>query len=259
MQSIIPLFLCLLLNACDDESNFAPVTDLSNIEPVPRSGVHSVTSGETLYSVAWRYGLDYRYLANLNHITEPYTIYIKQTIYLREHPPVQTAMMIKPITKSSLTTTSKNKVVATTSVSQHAKEPNYTLTKWTWPAQGRVIDYFSSTNKGINITGQKGEPIYAIAPGKVVYAGGGLRGYGKLIIVKHNSLYLSAYAHNDRFFVKEGNWVRQGQKIAEMGNSGADKTMLHFEVRRAGKPVNPMALYKIKYNSYYERLNLHLG
>jgi lipoprotein NlpD len=112
---------------------------------------------------------------------------------------------------------------------------------WMWPAQGKIISTFSETAnlKGIDIAGKSGQPVVASASGKVVYAGSGLRGYGKLIIVKHNSTFLSAYAHNKEIAVKEGQQVARGQKIAEMGDSDADQVKLHFEIRRLGKPVDP--------------------
>jgi lipoprotein NlpD len=112
---------------------------------------------------------------------------------------------------------------------------------WTWPAKGKVVTGFSDTAnlKGIDISGKAGDPVLASAAGKVVYAGSGLRGYGKLIIIKHNKTYLSAYAHNREILVKEGQQVAQGQKIAEMGNTDADQVKLHFEIRRLGKPMDP--------------------
>jgi lipoprotein NlpD len=112
---------------------------------------------------------------------------------------------------------------------------------WAWPAAGKVISGFSETAnlKGIDIAGKAGQPVLASGAGKVVYAGSGLRGYGKLIIIKHNNTFLSAYAHNREILVKEGQQVARGQKIAEMGDSDADKVMLHFEIRRFGKPVDP--------------------
>ena len=113
--------------------------------------------------------------------------------------------------------------------------------EWGWPAGGRVTAGFSDpSNKGVDIAGKKGEPVFASAGGKVVYIGEGLRGYGKLVIVKHNNTYLSAYAHNDTIAVREQQAVVKGQKIAEIGSSGADSTKLHFEIRRSGKPVDPM-------------------
>jgi lipoprotein NlpD len=113
---------------------------------------------------------------------------------------------------------------------------------WAWPAKGKLIGGFSETAnlKGIDIAGAAGEPVLASAPGRVVYAGTGLRGYGKLIIIKHNNIYLSAYAHNREILVKEGQQVAKGQKIAEMGNTDADQVKLHFEIRRLGKPMDPV-------------------
>jgi len=112
---------------------------------------------------------------------------------------------------------------------------------WVWPAKGKIVSGFSETAnlKGIDIAGTAGEPVRASAPGRVVYAGNGLRGYGKLIIIKHNDTYLSAYAHNREILVKEGQQVTRGQKIAEMGNTDADQVKLHFEIRRHGKPMDP--------------------
>ena len=111
---------------------------------------------------------------------------------------------------------------------------------WMWPTKGRVLAAFTEAGKGVDIAGRKGAPVLAAAAGRVVYAGAGLRGYGKLVIIKHNETWLSAYAHNDNILVKEQQDVRKGQKIAEMGSSDADQVKLHFEVRRQGKPVDPV-------------------
>ena len=113
---------------------------------------------------------------------------------------------------------------------------------WGWPTAGKIVSGFSETAnlKGVDIAGKLGQPVFASAPGKVVYSGSGLRGYGKLIIIKHNDTYLSAYAHNSEILVKEGQAVVKGQKIGEMGDSDADQVKLHFEIRRLGKPVDPL-------------------
>ena len=132
-------------------------------------------------------------------------------------------------------------VPATRPEAQAAAEGDNEKIEWGWPAGGRVSAGFSDpANKGVDIAGKKGEPVFASASGKVVYIGEGLRGYGKLVIVKHNNTYLSAYAHNDAILVKEQQSVVKGQKIAEIGSSGADTTKLHFEIRRQGKPVDPL-------------------
>ncbi len=113
------------------------------------------------------------------------------------------------------------------------------VSSWSWPAQGKVIARFTDSNKGLDIGGKTGQPVSAAAKGKVVYSGSGLRGYGKLIIIKHNKTFLTAYAHNSQLLVKEGQVVNKGQKIAEMGSTGATRTMLEFQVRLDGKPINP--------------------
>ncbi|HEX6721899.1 MAG TPA: peptidoglycan DD-metalloendopeptidase family protein, partial [Burkholderiaceae bacterium] len=114
---------------------------------------------------------------------------------------------------------------------------------WTWPATGAVIAGFDEArNKGLAITGKAGDPVFAAADGRVVYAGSGLRGYGNLVIVKHNNTYLTAYAHNQALLVKEDQVVRRGQKIAEMGSSDAERVQLHFEIRRLGRPIDPSRL-----------------
>ena len=113
---------------------------------------------------------------------------------------------------------------------------------WAWPTEGKILARFNAKgpNKGIDIGGRKGQAIRAAARGTVVYQGSGLRGYGKLIIIKHNADFLSAYAHSDRIYVREGNVIKRGQKIAEMGSSGTNRVKLHFEIRRRGIPVNPL-------------------
>jgi lipoprotein NlpD len=113
---------------------------------------------------------------------------------------------------------------------------------WEWPAQGKLLYGFGQgpNQKGVGIEGHNGQPVLAAAPGKVVYSGSGLRGYGKLIIIKHNASYLSVYAHNSQILVKEGQTVAKGQKIAEIGNTDSDRIVLHFEIRRLGKPIDPL-------------------
>ena len=114
---------------------------------------------------------------------------------------------------------------------------------WLWPVEGRVIENFNgSSNKGIAIAGKRGQPVHASAAGRVILSGAGIRGLGKIIVIKHNNNFLSVYAHNDKLLVKEGQNVTQGQRIAEMGNSDADQVKLHFEIRRQGKPVDPIKL-----------------
>lgn len=231
-----------VLSGCETGRTYAPVTEVSPIEPIPKVGQHKVAQEETLYAIAWRYGLDYRYLAARNNIKPPYAIVPGQIIVLTGKP-VVTPMVTPSQPQAPIVQTETVSKPPLLQLDNPAPEPSYSTSTWLWPASGKVITAFSSVNKGINIGGQLGEPIKAAASGKVVYAGAGLRGYGNLIILKHNSLYLSAYAYNRKLLVKEGDWVKKGQKIAEMGNSNSNKPMLHFEIRKAGKPLNPITLY----------------
>jgi lipoprotein NlpD len=228
-------FYCVFffLASCSGDT-YAPVTDLGRAEQIPKAGMHHVVSGDTLYSIAWRYGLDYRTLASWNNIKPPFTIQKNQWIVLRQKSSFNRASVVNPT----------KQMAAVKKIDNEDREPDYSVAGWKWPARGKIINGFSATNKGVNIAGREGESIYAMAGGKVVYSGNGLRGYGNLVIIKHNNLYLSAYAHCRWVLVKDGDWVKKGQKIAEMGNTGSDKTMLHFEIRRAGKPVNPLILFR---------------
>lgn len=232
------VFTAFLLVSCTSgKQHYAPVMDAATIEHLPQSGAHRVLPRETLYSIAWRYGLDYRYLAARNRITPPYHIEIGQLIYLKGKA-TQTSKI--PVTASSVV--ARSSVVSATQREPVVieREPKGPVKHWVWPAKGRVIQSYSAMNKGLNISGHLGSPVFASAAGKVVYSGNGLRGYGNLIIIKHNSSFLTAYAHSSAALVREGDWVKAGQKIAKMGNSGTRRVMLHFEIRQNGKPVNPL-------------------
>jgi lipoprotein NlpD len=156
-----------------------------------------------------------------------------ETVQQQRYDPVLTAKVeSKPVTKTEAVVDNN---------SNEVDEADERGVEWTMPTQGKLIGKFSESanRKGIDIAGTLGQPVFASAPGKVVYSGSGLRGYGKLIIIKHNKTYLSAYAHNDKVLVKEGQSVTRGQKIAAMGKTDTDQVKLHFEVRRLGKPVDP--------------------
>lgn len=202
---------------------------------------HRVQPGETLYSISWRYGLDYREVAGWNHIPPPYTIYNGQL--LRVMPPTGRGGQ----TTSAPAASQPAPVIhAPAAAAQSGTSSTGSATvpiKWLWPVQGRVIQTFSRSDlgrKGIDIGGRPGEPIRAAAAGHVVYAGSGLLSYGKLIILKHNDNYLSAYAYNRDLLVKEGDTVAAGQHIADMGNKTNGDVMLHFEIRYDGQPINPL-------------------
>lgn len=285
------LMVFVMCGCAEKKIVYAPVTNVSTIEPLPKSGLYRVRRDDTLYSIAWRYGLDYRYLTQINNIQRSYHIIPGQLIYLKSkqaryarlHPQSNQPVNFKPITrlaskpnsnpnanrnlnsKSSikfgkiqnyaqnqntfspqfkmLEPTPPIKRVSSEKLSMRPrveKEPTAAVRHWHLPSQGQILESYSNSNKGINFNGRIGDPIYATATGKVVYSGNGLRAYGNLIIIKHNSTFLSAYAHNKTILVHEGDWVKSGQKIAEMGDTGARRTMLHFEIRRGGKPVNPL-------------------
>ena len=207
--------------------------------PKPPPAVHVVRKGETLYSIAWQYGLDYRTVAARNGIRPPYTIYPGQKLQIRK--PASASGNAKPVTKSPART--KSPKPAAPSSKSSGRKPVKTVSRWHWPARGKVVSRFKAGDprrQGIDIAGRAGSPIRAAAAGKVVYSGNGLRGYGNLVIIKHNDIWFSAYAHNQRIRVRENDTVKAGQHIADMGRTGADRVMLHFEIRRNGKPVDPL-------------------
>ncbi|MEH6516975.1 MAG: peptidoglycan DD-metalloendopeptidase family protein [Halioglobus sp.] len=234
---------------------------------------YTVQKGETLYSIAFRYGLDYRVVAAANGIAVPYTIYPGQKIDLHKTKPV--VLAAKPVAPASKPaaaptppasssagkavvskpappkTTASKPPTTSPSPAAPAKKPTTSsagwsgvpVKSWRWPSTGRVTRGYSSTvHKGIDISGNRGDAVVAVASGKVVYAGTGIVGFGELLIVKHNEVYLSAYGHNDRLLVAEGQTVSAGQKIATKGSSGTNTVKLHFEIRKEGKPIDPKKL-----------------
>lgn len=273
------LIIFLFLSACSSPSRNAPIYT----RPQPASTkvvTHIVAPGETLYSIAWRYHLDYKNLAKNNGIERDYRIFPGQIIHLNDRVVLTSRSTHKntpappsrpPAThtgasrqqsvpkRNTLPPASVGKPVTTDAPVRSEKKSNQpkpattlatanTKIAWRWPAQGKVLTDFSdkkALRKGIDIAGKKGEAVRAAAPGQVVYAGSGLRGYGKLVIIKHSETYLSAYAHNHQLRVKEGDSVTAGQRIADIGASGTGtngKPKLHFQIRRDGKPVNPIRL-----------------
>lgn len=230
--------------------------------------VHAVRPGDTLYSIAWRYGYDHREIAAWNNIPAPYTIYVGQELLIippyqatPREPPVQQAqapvVARSPVESTAVTqaavigrppTPVASKPVTTSrtpiprkveKTGQHLQSTNI---DWRWPTTGALRSTFgpNTARKGVDIAGRLGQPVVAAAAGKVVYSGNGLIGYGNLVIIKHDAHYLSAYGHNRTLLVKEGSTVKQGEKIAEMGDSGKEGVVLHFEIRLDGKPVDPL-------------------
>jgi lipoprotein NlpD len=297
------VFFPLFLGACGGGA-YSTVSVAERSAPLrqPESEYREVVAGDTLYSIAWESGRDYRELASWNNIAPPYTIKPGQRIRL--YPPSSTAtaapsaagpsshVVQKGETLFSIATrydvavadlaawnniappyilrqgqslrliTSKERPAAKTDNKRNGKKPthktppavstakpapvpasvrNASIRDWAWPAEGSLLSRFNAGGaKGVDIGGKPGQSILAAAAGTVVYQGSGLRGYGQLIIVKHNTDFLSAYAHCDKIVVREGNVIKRGQKIAEMGSTGTDRVKLHFEIRYRGTPVDPL-------------------
>lgn len=247
------LITALILVSCTS-SQSVPIKDRSQLS-LNRPKTHIVIPGETLFSIAWRYGLKYEDLAKYNHITAPYVIRPAQVIKLDMGRSKLTSQQSsdkpnlhqKKITgsgaqdESQLIGRKENK--SSILQNRHQKKIVWNTPQWQWPLKGPLLSSFQGNNglnKGIDLGGKLGEPVLAAAAGQIVYSGSGLRGYGKLLIIKHNEVFLSAYAHNNVLLVKEGEFVKVGQKIADMGSSGTDRVKLHFEIRRDGTPVDPL-------------------
>ncbi len=277
------IFLTILLTGCT--TTYAPVEHRNKASySVKKKHIgktpafYVVKKGDTLYSIAWMYGLDYKSLAYKNRIKSPYLIHKGNRIQLAAHNSKRATKKVSNKTKVSgsngrYKSSSRTKTRATTGTtarSTKSKATNYNKTRnsaktksttiavknanktatytgnkrlnWKWPVKGKIIQRYlpGSGKKGIDISASKGTLIRSAEAGKVVYSGQGLLGYGQLIIIKHNDTYLSAYAHNQSLLVNEGQLVKKGQNIARLGRSGTDRYKLHFEIRKNGKPVNPM-------------------
>ncbi len=215
------LLACAWLAACQPS--------LVNYE----SRTHIVRPGDTLYTIAWRYGVDYRALARWNGLEDPNRIFVGQRLSLR--PPRAGTSAASTPTRSSASSQSR-----TASLPPPIVMP---APQWQWPTRGEVVTKFGShegIDSGIGIAGTSGQSIVASADGRVVYAGTGLIGYGQLVIIKHNDTYLSAYGHTEHVLVTQGQQVKKGQQIAEMGYGPSRQPRLHFEIRRNGEPIDPM-------------------
>lgn len=213
-------------------------------------GQHQVQTGETLYAISFRYGWDYRDVAEWNGLSPPYTVYEGQ--YLRVVPPIGgevrhtvTEVAPPPRAPAMVSTPIAVPPAKVTRVEPPSPEtaPASAPMQWRWPTEGKLVRDYSDDDagrKGIDIAGKLGQPVRATANGRVVYAGNGLLNYGNLIIVKHNETFLSAYAHNRQMRVKEGEDVVAGQQIADMGARNTGEPLLHFQIRYDGKPINPL-------------------
>lgn len=252
---IIGFFCLTSVTSCSSQhsasGHFAPVTEgwrqSSHVQ-----GAHQVVRGETLYSIAFRYGYDYRQLAARNHIAPPYGVEVGQLIYLSpqlhraaerdNRSPINN--MQRTVRSTTITSPTRANRASTFRPRRLAmrEHPMARISMWAWPVRGRLVGRFGHHNSGLDIAGRVGSAVRASAPGEVVYAGNGILGYGNLVIIKHNDEYLSAYAYNKALLVREKDWVKGQQIIAQMGipPSARQGARLHFEIRRAGKPVNPL-------------------
>lgn len=230
------LFLTISLMGCG--SNMAPVTELQ-WQPYSRyPKTHRVQRGETLYAIAFRYDTDYRTLARLNHIRPPYSLRVGQVLSFQGIARSASVLRQAPEVKPDYSTPS----VASKAIYSPPRRPLHSTSGWLWPVNGRVVTTFipSQGKKGINIACKHGEKVIAAANGVVAYAGSGLSGYGNLIIIKHSNEFLTAYGNNSRIMVSEGHYVKAGQVIAVAGVIDRKYTGVHFEIRKAGIPVNPL-------------------
>jgi lipoprotein NlpD len=244
------------------------------VEAPQRPGYYTVKPGDTLIRIGLDTGQNWRDIARWNNIDNPNLIEVGQVLRVAGNVPMpvqpnvaaadeSTGVVTRPVTSSAIASSTGASAaapvargaasaaapaVAASAPAAPAPAPVATAPAaagedeltFVWPVGGSLIHGFDdSKNKGLDLSGKQGDPVVAAADGRVVYAGAGLRGYGNLIILKHNNTYLTAYAHNHVLLVKEDQSVRKGQKIAEMGSSDADRVKLHFEVRRQGKPVDP--------------------
>lgn len=274
---IFPLLLSVGLAACSTTQHNAPVTERTiggstsaSARQAEDRTYYTVKKGDTLYRIALDFGQSYSELVTWNNLANPNDIKVGQVLRVAQpDTPVARSggAQVGAVTTSSGVETRSLSAPAPAAGSSKTeprgdKRPYSDATmagmkgegekpaeaaangdegavSWMWPADGKVISNFDDSKKGIDIAGKSGQPVLAAGAGKVMYAGSGIRGYGNLVIVKHTSTLLSAYAHNKTISVKEGQTVSKGQKIAEMGDSDADAVKLHFEIRQQGKPVDP--------------------
>ena len=234
-----------------------PIKPLPGAENAGKPGYYTVKAGDTLIRIGLENGQGWKDIARWNNLDNANLIEVGQV--LRVAPPsataaTETGVVARPVASSAVvpaSAASTPKPAASAAVAVPAPIPGPTSAAaaasseddvpFIWPASGTLLAGFDEArNKGYDISGKAGDPVLAAADGRVVYAGAGLRGYGNLVILKHNNTFLTAYAHNQALLVKEDQTVRRGQKIAEMGSTDADRVKLHFEIRRQGKPVDPV-------------------
>ncbi|HAU1151363.1 TPA: peptidoglycan DD-metalloendopeptidase family protein [Legionella pneumophila] len=235
-KQLICIFFILSVAGCGTRSDLAPVTELKWQPYSKYQKFHTVRSGETLYAIAFRYDTDYRRLATINHLRPPYSLRVGQVLSLKGIAPKSNHFNSVPRANFHIPHKPKQKIIYSPAYNVRSSSG------WLWPVTGRVVTTFipSQGKKGINIACNRGDKVRASASGIVAYAGSGLAGYGNLIIIKHSNEYLTAYGNNARNLVTEGQRVNAGQVIAEAGLIDRSYWGVHFEIRRAGVPVNPL-------------------
>ncbi|HCF79409.1 MAG TPA: peptidase [Glaciecola sp.] len=257
LSRLVLLSSLILLTACAGRPAPAPVikinTQVQEISPWDNADTHQVQEGETLYGIAWLYGLDYQMLAQNNNLQEPFAIGVGQKLNLVKKTIKQASLSAD--TKEVIVKTPNRKTVAQNNKSvyrsKHKSETKKVsdsilperVKRWVWPTKGTIVGTFSTAEagiKGIEIANAIGTPVVSAAEGKVVYSGNALRGYGNLVIIKHTDHFLSAYAHNNKILVQERDIVQAGQPIAVMGDSGTNSAKLRFEIRYNGKSLDPL-------------------
>jgi len=200
---------------------------------------HVVQRGDTLYSISFQYGVDYRVLARWNNLGDGTLIREGQILSLTPPGGPRTGSSSQPSSGSS----SKTAGSSPPPLKPYTPPPEQKVSRWQWPTDGKVIAGFGrsvKTDSGVRIGGKYGQPVEAASGGTIVYSGNALKGYGNLLIIKHNDTYLSAYGFNSELLVKEGQSVQRGQQIARMGSTTSGTNLLHFEIRKNGKPVDPV-------------------
>ena len=244
------VFAGLILSGCVNQSgNRAPVNDLNNSSSssAVTARTYTVKPGDTLNKISRSTGVDENTIKRLNKISDPKRIYPGLILKLSDGSESATAptgpSAIAANTKAEarpLDQSTQSSAPATSESGTPSRAADAGVINWGWPAQGKVIQGYTANTKGIDISGNAGDPVIAAANGTVMYSGNGVRGLGNLIIVDHDNGFITAYAHNRALLVKTGQKVKKGAKIAEMGQSDASSVKLHFEVRRQGTPVDPM-------------------
>uniref|UniRef100_UPI0033425FCD peptidoglycan DD-metalloendopeptidase family protein n=1 Tax=Castellaniella defragrans TaxID=75697 RepID=UPI0033425FCD len=241
------LFATALLAGCATRTERAPVTDQSrgsgSTVTQSATGTYVVKPGDTLYKIAQAHGMEVSRLSQLNNISNPSQLAIGQVLRLDGGTSAPTGGSqggsATPIPVTPVETTPATGSTDTATTAPRASDAG--VVSWAWPANGKIIQGFNSTTKGIDIEGAVGAPVLAAANGKVMYAGNGVRGLGNLILLGHSDGFITAYAHNQALLVKTGEDVKKGAKIATIGQSDTSSPRLHFEIRRRGTPVNPLS------------------